>query len=85
MTKQEFEALIDKRAQELAGKTDSINDVECPRSVMNPGLYIGFILGARQAFELMKSEIEYVQWNKDGWQNKAAEYWNELEKLKGNQ
>lgn len=68
MNKEEFEILIDKKAQELACLAvdmNTITDIQCPRNVVNPGLYFGFILGARQAYEVLNDNQDYL-W--EGWE-----------------
>lgn len=48
-------------AKEFANNLESIKDIDCPRDVINPGLWFGFIKG----YEAASNEITAVQLKAD--------------------
>lgn len=45
----EFTEEMLNEAKEVANSLQNITDIKCPRDVINPGLYFGFILGYLKA------------------------------------
>ncbi len=67
-------------AMELASSTKSITDIKCPRNVLNPGLYFGFIKGFEAAIALGQVDLEALFNNVEVTEEEIAK-WEKLEKL----
>lgn len=53
----------EEQAKELGNSITNIKDIEVPRYVINPGLYIGFIKGweaAMESLELTSDEMTHL-------------------------
>ncbi len=46
---------MENQASQLANMPTSIKDIDCPRGILNPGLYFGFIKGYEAAVRDHKS------------------------------